>query len=55
MSYLLEYISGMDDIYGYYDRRDYLRQSKTSFVLLVTVNRQSYTKSKWLPLEVGIT
>ena len=33
-------VSDVGDIYGDYDRRDYLSQLQTSFVLLVNVNGQ---------------
>ena len=45
-SYLLEYVSDVDDLYVEYDRCDYLNQPQSSFVLLVNVNIQSYTKTK---------
>ena len=41
-----EYVSDVYDLHCDYDRRDYLRQPQTSFVLLVNVNRQSYTENK---------
>ena len=34
----------MGDLYGDYDRRDYLSQSQTPFVLLVIINGQRYIK-----------
>ena len=50
----LEYASDVDDLHGDYDRRDYLSQPQTSFTLLVNVNRQSYTKTKWLLQEIEV-